>query len=300
MIKKVLVSLGILIIAGIVWYLFIKPYDYLVNFEVDSYPGIVNQTIKFWNSEIDSAKITESKDLRHVTQIIKYNDSVHRYEWKIIPINDTTSKVKVYAKDLNHSLANKLEIPFKDTDFEKRTRKSLLDFFNILNEHLGDIKVKIEGESETRSTFCACTSNTTSQFNKATGMMKDYPLLNGVLLDNGVELNGPPILEVVGWNREADSLTFNFCYPIIKSVILPKHPEIHYKHLYAKKAIKAVYNGNYITSDRAWYALYNYARKNDLEVDGLPIEIFYNNPNFGGNAINWKAEVFLPIKEKDE
>lgn len=300
MIKKVLVSLGLLIIAGIVWYLFIKPYDYLVNLKVDAYPGIVNQTIKFWNGEIDSAKITESKDFRHVTQIIKYNDSVHRYEWKIIPINDSTSKVKVYVKDLNHSLANKLEIPFKDTDFEKRTRKSLLGFLEILNEHLDDIKVTIEGESETRSTFCACTSNTTSQINKAMGMMKDYPLLNAVLLDNGVELNGPPILEVVDWNRETDSLTFNFCYPIIKSVILPKHPELHYKQLHAKKAIKAVYNGNYITSDRAWYALFNYAKTNDLEVNGLPIEIFYNNPNLGGNAINWKAEIFLPIKETDE
>jgi hypothetical protein len=300
MIKKVLVSLGLLIIAGIVWYLFIKPYDYLVNLKVDAYPGIVNQTIKFWNGEIDSAKITESKDFRHVTQIIKYNDSVHRYEWKIIPINDSTSKVKVYVKDINHSLANKLEIPFKDTDFEKRTRKSLLGFLEILNEHLDDIKVTIEGESETRSTFCACTSNTTSQINKAMGMMKDYPLLNAVLLDNGVELNGPPILEVVDWNRETDSLTFNFCYPIIKSVILPKHPELHYKQLHAKKAIKAVYNGNYITSDRAWYALFNYAKTNDLEVNGLPIEIFYNNPNLGGNAINWKAEIFLPIKETDE
>ncbi len=298
--KKVLVSLGILIIAGIVWYLFIKPYDYLVNFKADSYPGIVNQTIKFWNAELDSSKITESKDLRHVTQILKFNDSVHSYEWKIKPINDSTSKVKVYAKDLNHSLANKLSVPFKDTDFEKRTRKSLLNFLEILNEHLDNIKVTIEGESETRSTFCACTTNTTSQFNKAMGMMKDYPLLNAVLLDNGVELNGPPILEVLEWNRETDILKFNFCYPIIKSVILPKHPELHYKQLHSKRAIKAVYNGNYITSDRAWYALLNYAKKKGLEVDGLPIEIFYNNPNLGGNAINWKAEVFLPIKEANE
>lgn len=298
--KKLFLTLGILILATLVWYLFIKPYDYVVNFRVETFPGTVNQTIKFWNAELDSAEIVASEDIRHLTQKIYFNDSVHRYNWKIIPINDSTSKVKVYAKDLNHSLANKLSVPFKDTDFEKRTRKSLLDFMDILQEHVENINVKIEGETETRSTFCACTTNTTSQFNKAAGMMRDYPLLNAILLDNGVELNGPPMLEVIEWNRKTDLLKFNFCYPIIKSVILPRHEEIHYKQFHAKRAVKAVYNGNYITSDRAWYALFSYAEKNNLEVTGQPLEVFYNNPTLGGNAKSWKAEIFLPIKEEDE
>jgi hypothetical protein len=32
-------------------------------------------------------------------------------------------------------------------------------------------------------------------------------------------------------------------------------------------------------------------------VEPKPIEFFFNNPNMGGDALRWKAEVFLPIKE---
>jgi len=47
---------------------------------------------------------------------------------------------------------------------------------------------------------------------------------------------------------------------------------------------------------RAWYALINYAKKNNIEIEKKPVEIFYNNPNFGGNELDWKAEIYLPIK----
>ena len=63
------------------------------------------------------------------------------------------------------------------------------------------------------------------------------------------------------------------------------------------KAIKATYNGNYITSDRAWYALLDYAEKNDILIDKKPLEVFYSNPNFGGDELLWEAEIFMPIKE---
>ena len=93
-----------------------------------------------------------------------------------------------------------------------------------------------------------------------------------------------------------DSIQYNFCFPIKQSDSLPKHPEIKYKRYYEKDAIKATYNGNYITSDRAWYALKEYADRNNIEIDLTPIEIFYNNPNMGGDELQWKAEIFMPIK----
>jgi len=40
----------------------------------------------------------------------------------------------------------------------------------------------------------------------------------------------------------------------------------------------------------------NYAKKHDLKTIGEPIEFFYNNPNFGGNELEWKAEIFLPVE----
>jgi hypothetical protein len=33
-------------------------------------------------------------------------------------------------------------------------------------------------------------------------------------------------------------------------------------------------------------------------VEDTPVEVFYNNPNMGGNALTWKAEIYLPLKEE--
>jgi effector-binding domain-containing protein len=104
------------------------------------------------------------------------------------------------------------------------------------------------------------------------------------------------MLEVTNWNREKDSITYNFGYPILPDQNVPMDTEIEYKKLNKRQGLKAIYNGNYITSDRAWYALLNYANKNDISVEALPIEIFYNNPDMGGNALSWKTEVYLPVK----
>ena len=60
--------------------------------------------------------------------------------------------------------------------------------------------------------------------------------------------------------------------------------------------MKAIYNGNYITSDRAWYSLHDYANKNNIKIEENPTEIFHNNPNMGGDELKWKTEVFIPIK----
>ena len=28
----------------------------------------------------------------------------------------------------------------------------------------------------------------------------------------------------------------------------------------------------------------------------MPLEFFYNNPHYGGDELNWKAEIYMPIK----
>ena len=296
--RKIIFFIGLLLIGGLIWYLFIKPHDYQVNFKAKTFPGTINQIIKTWSNTIDNSEVLEQENvnLLELIQQLKFGDSTYIYTWHIIPETDSTSNVKVYVKDTEHSFANKLMVPFSDTDFEKRTRKTLLDFNSKLSEHISKFKVKIIGEEQINSTFCACTTQTTTQFGKAQGMMKDFPLLDGILANNGVKLNGRPFLIVTNWDMAQENLTFDFCYPIIKTKILPQHPELIYKQFPSLTAIKAEYYGNYITSDRAWYALLDYANKNNLSVKALPIEVFYNNPNMGGDELKWKTEVYLPLK----
>ena len=169
-----------------------------------------------------------------------------------------------------------------------------------LKDHTQKFKVKIIGEEELPSTYFAYVPLKLTQFQKARGMMRNFSYLTNEMVANQVQLNGPPIIEVTNWDMENDSLHYNFGQPIIRSERLPVGTDIKYKRIFPKQALKAEYNGNYITSDRAWYALLDYAKKHNIEVEPTPIEIFYNNPNMGSGEEQWKAEIYMPIKEVHE
>lgn len=290
------ILIGLLIL--LLGYMFIYPNDYIVRFEADTFPGTINQSIKLWNNVVgvEDSKVTQ-EDLYHLEQLVQAGDSVHRYRWEIEPITDTTSRVTVGIKDLDHSLKNKLLVPFTEAEVEKSGVSRVTDFVEDLNAHIDLFKVHIDGEAELPSTYYAYVDLKTSQHGKAGGMMDNYLLLSNILVSNGVTMNGPPMIVVNEWDREQDSVDYEFCFPVIRSDRLPRHPEIQYRRIFPKKALKATYNGNYITSDRAWYALLDYAEKNGIEVEPTPVEVFHNNPNMGGDALRWKADIYLPIKE---
>ena len=298
--KKIILTIFGVLSLLLLWYFFVKSHDYQVNFTIKALPGTINQSVKTWNKQLHSEFPIQQSSLNEFQQKLRFSDSTHIYNWNIKALNDSVSRVSIYATDPTHSFANKLKIPFVDTDFEKRTRKSILDFSEKLKEHLDTFKVTIVGEEDLKSTFCAYIEVKSTQYEKANGMMRNYPLLDGILSKNKVKLNGMPFVEVIDWNMNNDSITYNFCYPIIRSENLPVHPEMKYKRFFGKKTLKAIYNGNYITSDRAWYALINYAKKENIPVKETPIEYFFNNPNIGGNELKWKAAVHLPVEESYE
>ncbi|NVN17416.1 AraC family transcriptional regulator [Muricauda sp. HICW] len=298
--RKIISIILALVVGVILWYLFLKPQDYQVNFKAKAIPGTIYETVKAWNKGFDSVIPIDYKTPSHFEQTILVNDSVHIYDWKITRVHDSLSEVEVNIKDLSHSLGNRLSVPFSDTDFEKGSRKLLLDFNSLLNEHIKGFKVSIENEEETFSSFCACVKLNTSPEDKAKGMMANYNFLDGILAENEVQLNGPPFVEVLDWDLDNNLLSYNFCNPIVRSEKLPDHPDIEYKRMFSKNALKAVYHGNYITSDRAWYALLDYAKENNISIEKKPIEVFHNNPHIGGNELEWTTEVFMPIKESNE
>lgn len=295
--RKISLVIVPILIVFLGWYFFIKPNDYLITFTANTFPGTINQTIKSWDKRMQSGVPLEQYGLLNIKQQLKFGDSIVQYDWEIIPITDSTSKIKVRVKDLNNSFMNKLMIPFTSTVIEKRSKKNLTNFSQSLNNHIKKFKVTIVGKDQLKSTFCAYLTVKGPQSEKAFGMMRDHPFLSGFVKQNDLELNGSPFVEITKWNIETDSVEYNFCYPIRKSDSLPENDEIRYKDFKGVKAIKAIYNGNYITSDRAWYKLLDYAQKNNIEVVKTPVEIFYDNPNTAGNELDWKAEIFMPIKE---
>lgn len=281
------------------WYLFFRPYDYSATITSKTFPGTIQQTLKLWiRINKNSAGSPNQEDLLHINNLLQFNDSIHEYRWEIIPVNDSTSKIKVFVKDRDHSLMNRLRGPFSHTDFEKRTKRTILNFNDALTEHIDNFKVTLEDSPQLLTgTYCAYIPITTLQYEKAKGMMQHYSTLSQSLLDNKVETKGNPFLEIIDWNRDTDIISYNFCFPIHKGDSLPAIEGIKYKEFKSIKALKAVYNGNYSTSDRAWYALLDYAKKNNIQVHEKPVEVFLTNPNFGGNGLHWTAYIYMPIKE---
>ncbi len=295
--KKFSAIIGFLIIGFLLWYLIIKPYDYLVTFKVKTSAGTINQSIKLWNTSLENSSPIQQENLKNLTQQIIVKDSTFNYDWSISSVNDSISKVNVYVTDIDHSFDNKISIPFGTTDFEKRTQNTITDFIDKLKEHLNKIRVRVVGIDSTRTTYCAYIPMKGLQIEKARGMMQNYSLLTSVLSAENIEMNGTPFVEITNWNTQNDSIAYNFCFPVIKSDSLPIDPRIQYKQYSGVKALKASYNGNYITSDRAWYALLDYAGNNDIEIVKKPLEVFYSNPNFGGDELKWEAQIYLPIKD---
>ena len=295
--KKISAIIGFILGGFLLWYLIIKPYDYLVTFKVKTSAGTINQSIKLWNTSLENSSPIQQENLKNLTQQIIVKDSTFNYDWSISSVNDSISKVNVYVTDIDHSFANKISIPFGTTDFEKRTQNTITDFIDKLKEHLNKIRVRVVGIDSTRTTYCAYIPMKGLQIEKARGMMQNYSLLTSVLSAENIEMNGTPFVEITNWNTQNDSIAYNFCFPVIKSDSLPIDPRIQYKQYSGVKALKASYNGNYITSDRAWYALLDYAGNNDIEIVKKPLEVFYSNPNFGGDELKWEAQIYLPIKD---
>ena len=44
------------------------------------------------------------------------------------------------------------------------------------------------------------------------------------------------------------------------------------------------------------YQIFDYAENNTIDLKNNIIEKFHNNPNFGGDALQWTTEVYIPIK----
>lgn len=293
--KKVIILVAILLVVFCAWFLFIKPGDFTAKFKAKTTLGTIEQSIKNWKEGAITTDVQLGDEHTQLTQEFNVQDSTHIYKWHIKKINDSLSQVTVHVTDPAHSLNNRLQGLFKNTNFKKSATATVLQFNELLQDHLDRITVRVIGQEELPAKFYAYTEVEELQILKAGGMMRDISHLQNTMARYDVTLDGRPFVQVTDWNRKTDSIKYRFAFPLIKSDSLPQVKDIKYGERPAKKALKAIYNGNYITSDRAWYALLNYAKSNNIKVNPKPTEVFHNNPNMAGNESSWKTEVYMPI-----
>ena len=143
--KGLTITIAILMVA-LLWYFLIKPQDYQIRVVAKSNTGTINQALKAWNNTLPNATVRQLNNLGNLEQKVVTGDSTHIYNWNITPITDSTSQLIVNVKDEDHSMGNKLVIPFYDSDFEKQSRKTVTEFIESLNAHRKEFKVTFMGD----------------------------------------------------------------------------------------------------------------------------------------------------------
>jgi effector-binding domain-containing protein len=303
-VKNRLIIIFFLIVSGVlVWYLSFKENDYIISFKVKAATGTVFQGINEWSAlqlekEKENYKIVTKDNFDFIKQRMTKGKSQMEYTWEMVSINDSTTKVNVGIKEIGHGLYNKITAPFWDTPFKKAQIKKITSFKDGLNDHIAKFNYKIDGEGSSKEEFVAYLPLKSELQTKAQTMIGNDSYITGYLRINKIKIIGRPYVEVTSWDFEKETLEFNYCFPIDKNSKYIVDKEIKFKTIPVVKGLKATYYGNMRTSDRSWFALLDYAKKNGYELNNKPLEHFFANPFDGGDELTWKTEVIIPFKEK--
>lgn len=301
--KKIALLLGLLFSLFLVWYLFLKKSDYCISFKVKAATGIIFQGVQEWSfaqsvSQKETYITLEKKNFDFIKQEMNKGNTRMEYTWEMKSINDSVTSINVSIKDFNNSIYNRLTAPFFSTSFKVEQIKKITSFKDALENHIKNFKVKIEGEGSSEDTYVAYINLKSVMQEKAQTMIRNDEIITGYLQQNKIKIIGSPYVEIVNWNQDTETLNFNYCFPIEKDAAIVKSEVVHFKTIPALKGLKATYYGNFRTSDRAWFTLLDYAKKNDIKLDNKPLEHFLANPFNGGNELEWETKIIIPYASK--
>ena len=296
--KKKIFAVTTLIAIALTWYLFIKKNDYEINFKVKAATGTVYQGIVDWAKDRENKNNEKYTDIEHkqfnsLVQKMTANNVVLLYNWKIENINDSITKVVVGINNPEHKTWTRLTAPFK-SEFIKKEIEKIKTFKTGLEEHLATFKIGKVVDGSSPEVHVAYISLESVLSEKAQTMIGNDNVITGYLNNNHIKIIGKPITEVTNLDFKKEKLTFNYCFPIDKNTIYIDDKKIKFKTIKAKKGLKIDYFGNYRTSDRAWFTMLDYAKKNNIDLKGFPIELYQNNPFNGGKEIEWRTEIIYP------
>lgn len=304
--RKILLFLLLVFTAGMIWYLFIKEYDYQFQMEARYGPGTVYQEISDWNrfsaeSPRDNIEITNAEPFKFLQQEIRGSkDTPVEFLWEFEKNNDSITQLTLHVKSRKNQLANRLDIinPFQGSTYIDTLKKSLLAFKRTLDEQQKKYGVRIVDSivnSPARDCICYISKDIPVK-KKAFEMVNGITFLEDYVLSRDLSLTGNPFVKVTRWDRERDIIDFDFCFPVNLAQDIRPAGEIEFRQLKSFSALKAIYNGNYRSSHLAWNELLFEAEERNLNTNELPLEIFFNNPKVESNAaITWKAEIYLPV-----
>ncbi|MGC1205885.1 MAG: GyrI-like domain-containing protein [Flavobacteriaceae bacterium] len=283
-----------------IWYFFIKDYNYKITFKTKQIPGIVYNHILNWNDGESKGNpvVTNFENIpfKEVNQELKSGDTILNLNWEIKKEDDEITFITLKITDPEHSFNQNIQALFGKNGFIKKRISKVKELNIKIDEQSKLYNLSLIEKAQTPSTFCACLPIESKVSDKAKAMVGNITILSDYINDNNIKLAGNPFSEITNWDMENDKIKFNFCFPLADKKNYPEHNKIQFKKIEQRDALKAIFNGNYNMSHLAWYIILDYANTNNISIETSPMEVYLNDPHMGGNALNWSAEVYMPIK----
>ena len=289
----VFLALGILVAA---WYLFIKEYDYQVNFKGAYGPASIYYDLL----DAEAANTENITAKRNFTDIIQYKtlgDTLYTFEWLMKPENDSTTHITVNIKDKSNPIAARLNVlnPFDDF-YSSNLKQYFIQFNKNLSQAQSAYSVKLGKQEKFEGGYCVCASSRNKLNKKATEMTGLLSVIQQFFDKNNVKPNGNPLLYVSDWDVHNNEIAFDFCFPINKRDSLETTRGTNLKTLPSFDALTSEFKGNYAFSHRSWADLLLKAEREDIPVEKNLIEVYYNNPTIEIEATKWKSKIYMPLK----
>ena len=301
--RKFKILIVFVLLSSLIWYLFIKPSDYIVKFKAKTSPGALLKGVEEWSLSNQkngsfSYKVLNKLPFTNISQEIKVDGLDLELDWGFKSINDSITQVVTGVSENRNSFYNRITTPFFNTSFKQTVIKIIKNYKEEIEYQLKE-KIKLSNvgiDTIPEISYAYIDFKNVDMLSKAQSMIDYNDEFIIFLNKHNIKDGDLPFLIIDNWNLDKNNIDFRYCFPAKLNDTLPKHKSIKFGQLKSRKALKVIYNGNYKTSDRGWFALHEYSKRHHIEIENKPIEIFYNNPFDGGNDFDWKTEIYVPIK----
>lgn len=286
------------------WYLFLKQSDYIIRFKVPTSPGVTYALIKDWNIELEKqegAEIKILKERKYQVLQLELKKSERRYElfWNLHAENDSLTQVSLGFKQPGKSILNRITAPFFKSEFKEDIIRISKDFKEGVQVNLTE-KFKVNRvvlDKLPEMNYAFVEVKKISVFNKAEQMMKHNYALISQVDELKIPRKGFPFVMVTDWDIDKNEIDYRLCIEIDSLVNPALRGTLKFDRLASQPSLKTIYNGNYIYSDKAWFALHDFALRKNYDVDLKPVEFFHNNPFTDTKEMEWVTEVYLPMSQ---
>jgi len=241
--------------------------------------------------------IIEAEENKLIKTELVFGEQKPAYsDWYFEPSEDGGTNVTwTFNSDLSYPVWRWIGTLFMKPGIEKSFDQGLI----ALNEFTKDMKPKprfktgeiVEKEVEPQFAVAHKSKVTIDQIGPK--MEESFGMVVKTIADKKLELTGAPFAIWHEWDPEGESI-MECAMPIARPGKFGGDVKII--KTYGGKVVTAIHYGQYETTEATWNALDEYLKKNEMEMNGSPWEVYLTDPQSEPNPEKWKTEIYFPVK----